>query len=539
MSSYLCKKSAIRLVPCILGLLSFLVFKQRLYSYQEPVECDTALFSVLAREWRLGRELYSDLWDNKPPGIILTYAAAQQVVGSGPNSILLLATFSSIFTLFGIYFAAFWMTGDWRSGVWGAAFWTLVNADPYLEANQPLAEVFVNVVWAWAMAWAIRALKKEGSSKDLVVAGCLLALASFYKHHLVVSNVLIALSIVGAMISHRTFRNWGSSVCDLWKLLSPSFLLWIVVFSYFAVTGRFLIFWNTLITYSRYYAEGSGAHGLTANILSSIYPSTLRTVSKQGVFYPLIPLALAALPGLFLGLKAKDRGWLLWLGFITSAWIGIALPGRLYPHYYQLLLPPLAIGAGAAGSLPMKELKWRPAAWISVVWILALFIVLLFREIPLYRLEPEEWSRLKYGEVYITVKKMGEEIGRNLLPQETFYEIGYEPGLYYYSRRRPPTGDLLADHWETGPFHKSFSEKIIHDLAAHKPELLVTTRFWMANPENLRQPVLQWCLARYRPFSSEFAHGPFLLYARQGGRFDGLLSGQKRALPGKVLHHTQ
>ncbi|HVO32635.1 MAG TPA: hypothetical protein VMU17_01890, partial [Elusimicrobiota bacterium] len=164
--------------------------------------------------------------------------------------------------------------------------------------------------------------------------------------------------------------------------------------------------------------------------------------------------------------------------------------------------------------------RWR----LHVLWPLVMAIVLLLRVWPLYRLSAEEWSRLKYGEIYLSVQKMGEEIGKNLQPGETFYELGYEPGLYYYSGRRPPTGILMADHWETGPLQAQLMSRIIKDLERNQPELLVTTRFWIANAEHAQLPLTQWCMAHYRPFPRDARHGPFLLLARKGGALESRLT---------------
>ena len=178
-------------------------------------------------------------------------------------------------------------------------------------------------------------------------------------------------------------------------------------------------------------------------------------------------------------------------------------------------MPPLALLAGAA------------AATITPLWPILIATLLIAKELPFYRMNATEWSRLKYGEVYLTVRAFGNEIATNLLPDETFYEVGYEPGLYYYSRKSPPTGILMADHWESGPPHDLFSRRVIQDLEAKKPELLVTTRFWTASPEHLQQPVMRWCLDHYRLFPVEAQHGPFLLYARRGGALEARLSAKK------------
>jgi hypothetical protein len=260
--------------------------------------------------------------------------------------------------------------------------------------------------------------------------------------------------------------------------------------------------------------------------------------SSRGVFYALVPMSLASFPGIVFGLRTRKSTWCLALVYGAAAWVGMAIPGRYYAHSYQLLLPPLAIMAGASACLILGTTRPTFAARLPTVWVAGMALFLLLRELPFYRLDAAQWSRLKYGEVYLTVKKMGEDIGRNLAPGETFYEIGYEPGLYYYSWRRPPTGILLADHWEAGPAHELFSKRIIHDLAERRPELLVTPRSWIADPRNRQQAVLQWCLERYRPLPDALNFGPFLLAARRGGSLEARLWAERSSLPKKASPHS-
>jgi len=87
MQSKLLKKHFPLTILISLGLLIALA---RFHTYDEPFERDLMTYAVMAHEMLAGRELYSDLWDIKPPGIYLTYAAAELIAGYGPSSIYLL-----------------------------------------------------------------------------------------------------------------------------------------------------------------------------------------------------------------------------------------------------------------------------------------------------------------------------------------------------------------------------------------------------------------------------------------------------------------
>ena len=68
----------------ILGSLCLAIFLMRWHTYDEPFERDLNIYAVIGHELLEGRELYADLYDQKPPAPYLTYAAAELLVGYGP-----------------------------------------------------------------------------------------------------------------------------------------------------------------------------------------------------------------------------------------------------------------------------------------------------------------------------------------------------------------------------------------------------------------------------------------------------------------------
>ena len=78
-----------RQLAVLIGLAALLVLL-RLHTWDEPLETDITGAAVITHEVLGGRALYADMWDHKPPALVLTHAAAQLVAGYGPGSILLL-----------------------------------------------------------------------------------------------------------------------------------------------------------------------------------------------------------------------------------------------------------------------------------------------------------------------------------------------------------------------------------------------------------------------------------------------------------------
>jgi hypothetical protein len=98
-------------ILAVLISLSLVIALQRWHTYNEPLEHDLTLYAVFGHELLNGRPLYSDLWDNKPPGIFVTYAAAEKIAGYGPGAIYLLGVLGAIVTMLGLYAAGSALTG--------------------------------------------------------------------------------------------------------------------------------------------------------------------------------------------------------------------------------------------------------------------------------------------------------------------------------------------------------------------------------------------------------------------------------------------
>src|SRR5438270_6683935 len=102
-------------IAALVGLCG-VIFLLRLHTYDEPLERDLTTYAVIAHEMLNGKNLYSDLWDHKPPAIHVTYAAAELIAGYGRNSIFLMNVAAAMATLMACYFAG---SARWRGALAG------------------------------------------------------------------------------------------------------------------------------------------------------------------------------------------------------------------------------------------------------------------------------------------------------------------------------------------------------------------------------------------------------------------------------------
>ena len=321
-----------------LGILACcaVILAQRLYTYHEPLERDLTTYAVVGNELLHGKLLYSDAWDHKPPAIHAAYAVAIAVAGYGAGAVFLLNVSMAVATLLGVYAAAS-QAGAWRTGgLWAAAFWTIISADLALQANQPNTEVFINACVVWAFAAILRLGRPPMKMAFVIVPGLLFALATLFKP--VVVGSAVALCLTYSALTARGKRTRAS--INVAVMAGVVVAAWAAVAGWFAITGRFDSFRDAVFTYNSFYA-GSVADNLRRAFHShNLFHKALLPIG--------IPLGCLIAIGFIRFRRVDPFFWALLIAFLIAANVQVALPGAFLPHYYQLMLPPLTIGAGVA-----------------------------------------------------------------------------------------------------------------------------------------------------------------------------------------------
>jgi hypothetical protein len=292
-------RAQIKSKAVILIGLCCLIVCQRLWTFNQPIDSDCASYALIANELLHGKHLYTDVWDHKPPGIHVTYAAIVAPFGCTPTAIFVLGVSAAITTMFGLYRLSKALTKSEAAGLWSAAFWSALASDLALQANQPNAECFMNASLVWGLYFA--------TVRRPWTAGILF----FYATTLKQFAILVPLF-----------------VC--WRSLAVIAGGWALLCAWFA--GRWHDFWGAVFVYNRVYA-GPMFEVLIAKLHWRYFvPNVLNCASFA------IPLACVG----FL-----KKNWTLIAYSIAG--VLMTLPGQMVQtpaHYYQLLLPPIALAAG-------------------------------------------------------------------------------------------------------------------------------------------------------------------------------------------------
>jgi 4-amino-4-deoxy-L-arabinose transferase-like glycosyltransferase len=489
-------------IPAVLTPLFLLIFiglllAQRLYTYHEALERDIAGYAVIAREMLLGRNLYSDLWERKPPLLYATFAAAQLLCGFGSREIFFLNIVAATTTLIALYFAGKRLGNSQVAGLITAFLWVLLGADMGTQANQPNAEVFVNACLCLAFALLVHWPAHRQSAISLLL-GALLTAATLYKQHVVIICAALLLAhLLGAFACQsdcrqarliRRCKNVGVSA----GVIAAA---WISIAVYFAVQHRFEFFFDTLFRQNVSYSGD-----IRLNLLGAF--------SKTSLFPDFAPWTLVLAP-LVLVAAALDRRWfktplhkhpqlLLWLAWAFATAVTYALPGKFFGHYFQLWIPVWCVAGGWAVASLIRDARPRYRLFNRVILAAAIGSLLGLQGTQ-FAFPVDEWTHRKYPvDDFIQQRKMGEELTHLLAPGQSFYNLGEDTPLYFYSDRPPASGLLYLGPLEVGDEQAGYQQRLLMDLNRSSPQLIVTstlrTTTLRKNPQ-----LLAWIRRNYIP----------------------------------------
>lgn len=421
----------------------------------EPLGRDQAVFYVLGRELLHGRLPYRDLFEHKPPGILLIYTLAALLDGGDGWAIALLDTVSAGLTA-GLL-ALFLQRADLHIASYFAAMLYI------LTARSPLFGGF----WATGQPEAFQ---------DLAVA---LALVLAQRERwlgagmAIFSALLLKFTYIGLLPVFLLWAGRERALRLLAGVLAPALLLAGVG----ALTGTLVPAWQAAIVFNLQHAQ------VEATPLVKIPLKFWHVLQRL-----LLTIPLVLLPPLLVRWRAADREkWLLrlGLGILLAALLQLLVQRKLWLWHWLALILPLTILA----SLTLARLwQWRKIPTLGLTLLLGIPLVqaqIHAMQKPLtanpgadrlarYTWGGNDFSALEVALVGLTVKKHAQ-------PGDLLLISGFEPGIYLTSGL-PPGTRWLYDYPLTVGLEPSAREEAIQEILQQLPQI----RLWvvMTNDAN-------------------------------------------------------
>ena len=306
------------------GLIAFCTAWRLPGLFDPPWINDEGVYATIGRLLLSGEALYRQVWENKPPGIYLLFAAVQWIVGGAHllPGIRSVAAICSVIALLALYALIAPRYG--RATAYLAVALAGIGLDlPLLDGLQANAEIFLiaGTTTGMALIWP-HLDRRPPTSAALLVAGVAFGIAILFK--LVAGADLLA--AIAILLGGYLERPWRVIITLLVGVALPL----AAVGAWLGVQGLLGDALYATVGYNRgYVATGQTLHAPIVTLLSV-----------------LVPVALV-FSGIALYLRAMGRQRPIFAAaacwWLALSLIGALASGRSYLHYYLEAIPPLAI----------------------------------------------------------------------------------------------------------------------------------------------------------------------------------------------------
>jgi hypothetical protein len=370
-----------------------------------------------------------------------------------------------------------------------AALLAVLAADPLIQGQAANTELFMLLPLILSQAALLRAVSNSKRTVlFMILAGALTGVAITFKQVAAV-NWFFLVGLYPVFVAGK--ERWRSAL---------AFVIWSAA-GVIAVLGFVAL----------YFSLRHGLHDLIYNVfthnleyISAVKASVrfrlcLNTLAVLGRTQMIVWIAAAA--GLVSLLLTKRPKWCLFLaGWIVTSMIGVSASGYFFPHYFQQLLPPLALAA-AAGAERLDGIQFlrKLPSWsrqVALGSILALLPVIVSYPF-LFTYTPAEAVRKIYPrEFFAEMPELGRRIASVTPADGRVFIFGAEPELLFYARRASATRYIFLFPLY-GPYRNALEEQkaTANEILQAQPSAAVYLPNNLFFAPGSEQHFTQWSLA--------------------------------------------
>jgi Dolichyl-phosphate-mannose-protein mannosyltransferase len=470
------------------------VFLLALPNIHYPIYRDQATYCVIAHGLLKGKQLYRDLWDNKPPGIFYIYTALVTIFGQAMWFVAVLDILWLLVIAYCIFrFSELYLRPS--VGLAAAVLYTLWHERfDYENALQP--ETFI-VLFVFA-AWFVLAPQRKHPRLRHFAAGVLLALAFWTKYNAGLFLVLFAfLPYLDTSRLDRAPRRIGLTIS--WKLwlnraaiLTSGFASIVALgLAYFRLSGVWPALMEVQLEVLPRYAT------MVVERQPSFLFWMLRTLS-----YDLHPWAEACVAiALALAWRRREIGRLTPVLLITlTGFLVTASQLRLHNSYFETCLPFLAMVCAYVlvalfmefGELSAKLGRRKMTLARVLLWIV--FADIVYYPLPGLALmwaqkvkgamvwvrNPEKFYENYWWPVAADHLSGQMEVIRYLkadaAPADQVFIWGTAPLIYYLTGREPPNRFVSNLALYSAWCPPAWRQELVRNLEQRPPRFIIVAR---------------------------------------------------------------
>jgi 4-amino-4-deoxy-L-arabinose transferase-like glycosyltransferase len=392
-----------------------------------PFERDEGEYAYIA--WRLEHnELpYRDWVDQKPPGVFWVYRAALALPMEPIRAVHFMGMLWAAASAGALVFLSRRFLNNIWAGVAGLLF-AIIFVDPMVQGTVSNTELFMLLPLILSQLAFFRATE-DGPRRAMFMALCgvLTGVAVAFKQVAGVNWLFLAAVYPFFVIGGKRLR--GALSFAGWSALGAA-AVWCLIAGFFFLRKGLDEFIYHVFTHNLEY--------LSATSWPARWNACLGTLNVlSGTQAVVWVLAIAGLMALLWGRRGRLLVYLV--GWLVSSMVGVSASGYYFPHYFQQLLPPLALAA-AVGAEWMRQLRgWSGVAANVRSGLLALVILALpaVRLYPfLFKYTPTEAVEIMYPlNPFGRMPALGARLAELTRPDDKVFVFGAEPELLFYAQR--------------------------------------------------------------------------------------------------------
>jgi len=411
-----------------LALLCLLPIVLYLPVLDTPFERDEGTYATIAQGLLDGKIPYRDLFDNKPPLVYGWYAFSFLLFGENVMAPRIVAAVLLSLTALALFAQARMVFGRGVAYIATVVFVTATGL-PFvaLHANTEAYMLLPLVASLTAFTLGMR----SGRLGWFLLAGVLSGVAIMTKQ-VAVWN-LLALAIVAVFWRWRSPDAVVSRPAPLCFLLAGAGTAVALIATPFFAVGALgdLVYANVSYNwlYVRFLTLGERLLDLAAGMA---FISALAA-----------PLIAGSLLGLAVVLRARrPAAYYLFVAWAAASAVGVATGGRFFPHYFLHLVPAMAVLTAMLLYERFRDRLAHPPGRALIAAGVALALVALATNGAM-RLAPWRTEQRVAPNVFEqkrwewSSRDLGAYIAERTDPDDTIFNLGREPQIYFYADRRP------------------------------------------------------------------------------------------------------
>lgn len=455
----------------VLGLTLWVVLLRLPLLFVDTLGWDEGFYLVVATRLMDGGHLYVDVWDYKPIGIYLIYAAFLLLFGKSVTAITIGSALAVLATTLLLEAIGRRVFGRPRAGLYAAIVFPVCML--VLQGNSANAENFFIICGAISMlllgCHLARPADMAAHRRAAFLFGLVQGIALQIKLLTVFETAFLGLVFAGVIWAERRRLLDLAELCG--SFLAGYLLPTLVAFGYFWSIGAFdEMVLATFVSPKGYGTRTFGLH----DPFGSLWQIYL-TARPYGPLLVVGCLALAA--AMASGLRSPGRRlvpyWLV-LAWLLGAFASSTFTGYFFGHYFIVFAAPLSLLA-ALGIDRFGDSRMARVARVGVA--------VLVMAAPLYFYQGDLRRRLA-DPLYDRAEAIAAEVRRLVAPGTRIFALNIDPEVYFLSDTIPAT--RFAFSWQISreslvPLGIDAPAEI-RLLFERKPALVVASRAYMSGP---------------------------------------------------------